>query len=66
MRILPAALLSIFLVVPLAGCGPRYDAPHMVGKEALDELPKDENYKPSKKAGKLRADGAANSMQTQR
>jgi len=64
MRFARSALLLILLGAPLAGCGPHSGAPHMVGEEALDELPKDEDYKPSKKAKNLRADGAANDMKS--
>lgn len=65
MKLPRVALMLAVVAAPLAGCGSREETPHMVGKEALDELPKDENYKPSPKAKKLRVDAAANSMQLQ-
>ncbi len=62
MKFASVVLLLVFLGAPLAGCGHHSDAPRMVGKEELDKLPQDENYKPSAKARKLRADGVANSL----
>jgi len=63
MKLPRLALLLTVVASPLVGCGSHKDVPHMVGREALDELPKDEHYKPSPKAKKLRVDAAANSME---
>jgi len=65
MRLPLVALLLVSLGAPLAGCGADSETPRMVGKEALDELPKDPDYKPSKRARKLQVDGSSNSMKLQ-
>lgn len=67
MKFTRAALLLAFLAAPLAlaGCGSDPDAPSLVGKEEIEKLPKDENFKPSAKAKRLKASSPVSGVQLQ-